>query len=156
MMKNQKGMSVIEVLLVTTLVTLVCFVSWYVWEANKNTSVLHQSKPTVPPTKLVILSNSDNGKVIDTAVNESIVVRLDTIDWTFGTNTNSDIIRQSPQKVTQGSVSCRAQADCGNVSIHATAIAKGRITMQATRQKCGELMLCMGNSGVFNVTLNVQ
>jgi hypothetical protein len=102
------------------------------------------------------LGASSDGQTITVAVGRTILVSLNTTDWTFVQISNPAIVRQFPQAVVPGPVSCRSMADCGSVSVRLSALATGKVHVRATRSKCGELRLCTGKERSYTLTVVVR
>lgn len=105
---------------------------------------------------LMKLGASSDGQTITVAVGRTVLVSLGTTDWTFAQVSDPAVVRQSPQAVVPGPLSCRSMADCGSVSVRLSALAAGKVHVRATRSKCGELRLCTGKEGSFTLTVVVR
>lgn len=102
------------------------------------------------------LGAAANGQTVNVTVGAHVTVEVPTTNWTFLPSRNPHVLRQSPEVVRNGPVTCRSLGDCGSVTLTVRAIATGRATVRASREKCGELIRCTGAHGRFAVTVLVR
>ena len=129
-------------------------------------TTVESNGPTTPPASgpttslpagmtTIDVNRDSNGATITVGLHQSVVVTLDTTNWTFQPISDPSIMGQSAQVVTPGPIGCQALASCGSVSVRLAPHLPGRAVVRATREKCGELRRCAGSDALFSITLAV-
>jgi hypothetical protein len=121
-----------------------------------STSTAGSSSSSTVPFGVLNVGDDSNGQTITVHLGQEIVVTLNTTDWMFEHNSAPSVIRQAPEVVTNGPITCRSQASCGSVSVHLMAQSQGEAVVRATREKCGELRRCTDGEGLFSLSINVS
>jgi hypothetical protein len=113
---------------------------------------------TAPVAQVVALDDSQNGTTIQVHAGDVVSVSLNSTNWTFGAVSDSTVLQpQGDQAVTPAPMgTCLPGMGCGTTTARFTALKSGTAVVSATRVSCGEAMRCVGQQGLYQVTVVVS
>jgi hypothetical protein len=108
-----------------------------------------------PVQPVASFGNADRDRTVTVHRGQAVEVALDTTNWQFDPRADVGVIRWQPQVVATGPENCTVLGQCGSVSIAGMADRRGRTTVHASREKCGELRRCDPSASSYRLTIVV-
>ncbi|MBV9412139.1 MAG: hypothetical protein JO148_11125 [Acidimicrobiia bacterium] len=102
-----------------------------------------------------VLGNSDNGGTVSVAAGEVVIVRLSADNWTIGPSTNAGVLRMTGAQRQRRDPRCVSGGTCGTTRASFTALRAGQAVLHASRNYCGEAILCTPATDSWSVTIDV-
>ena len=105
----------------------------------------------------VAIDDSKNGQSVQVHVGDVVKVTLHSTEWTFDPSSDpSALVRLGNQVVAPDPVgTCFPGMGCGVTTAWYKALSAGSAAVSATRVSCGEARRCVGDEGVYRVTVVV-
>jgi hypothetical protein len=106
----------------------------------------------------VKVDGSKNGQSVQVHVGDVVKITLSSTYWTFDQGSDPLVVKeQGAQVVTPDPIgSCLPGMGCGVTTAWYKAMSAGSATVSASRVSCGEALRCVGNEGVYRVTVVVS
>ena len=106
----------------------------------------------------VKVDDSKNGQSVQVHVGDAVKFTLNSTYWTFDQSSDSLVLKElGNQVVTPDPIgSCLPGMGCGVTTAWYKAVSAGTATVSASRVSCGEALRCVGNEGVYRVTIVVS
>ncbi len=160
MKKNHKGFSVVEALLVIIIVGIIGFLSWYVVHArnatnnqlpeNNDTSVIENEKPEATTQQSEQTTDTPKSST-SYKVGETFVIKIDGPYWG-----DLSFSSKSATQVSKQGVNCKPEFGCEATNYIVKALARGTVTITATRTQCGEALACQNGAGTHTETITIE
>lgn len=105
----------------------------------------------------VKVDDSSNGQSVQVHVGDVVKITLNTTGWGFDQSSDPSVLKElGDQVMTADPVgSCIPGSPCGVTTAWYKALAAGSATVAASRVNCGEARRCVGDEGVYRVTVVV-
>jgi hypothetical protein len=106
----------------------------------------------------VKVDDSKNGQSVHVHVGDTVKITLSSTDWTFDQDSDPVVLKElGGQVVTPDPAgSCFPGMGCGVTTAWYKALSAGSAVVSASRVSCGEARRCVGNEGVYRVTVVVS
>jgi hypothetical protein len=106
----------------------------------------------------VKVDDSKNGQSVQVHVGDTVKFTLGSTYWTFDASSDPLVLKElGDQVVTPDPMgSCLPGMGCGITTAWYKALSEGSATVSASRVSCGEALRCVGNQGVYRVTVLVS
>jgi len=106
----------------------------------------------------VKVDDSNNGQSVQVHVGDLVKATLGSTYWTFDQGSDPLVLEeQGDQVVTPDPIgSCLPGMGCGVTTAWYKALSAGSATVSASRVSCGEALRCVGNQGLYQVTIVVS
>ena len=107
------------------------------------------------PTHSRVVGNGDNGGTVSVAVGDVVIVRLSADNWTIAPSTNAAVLRTTGAQRQRRDPRCVPGGTCGTTRASFTALQQGSAVLSASRNYCGEAILCTPATDSWSVTVQV-
>jgi hypothetical protein len=114
------------------------------------------SPGSTPEARLVVATDSDNGKTFELHVGDRLEVKLASTYWNIHESSDLSVLRLAgPPAISPQPNGCVPGAGCGLAIASFTAVDTGSADVTASRTSCGEAMRCVGSAGSYRISVVV-
>ena len=114
------------------------------------------SPGSTPEARLIVATDSDNGKTFELHVRDRLELKLESTYWTIHESSNLSVLSlAAPMTISPRPSGCVPGGGCGLAIASFDAVGVGSADVTASRTSCGEAMRCVGSAGSYRVSVVV-
>jgi hypothetical protein len=114
------------------------------------------SPGSTPEARLIVATDSDNGKTLELHVGDRLEVTLNSTYWNIQESSDLSVVRLAgPMAVSPRPNGCVPGGGCGLAIATFDAVGTGTADVTASRTSCGEAMRCVGSAGSYRLSVVV-
>lgn len=114
------------------------------------------SPGATPEARLIVATDSDNGKTLELHVGDRLEVNLNSTYWTIHESSDLSVLRLAgPMAISPRPNGCVPGGGCGLAIASFDAVGVGSADVTASRTSCGEAMRCVGTAGSYRLSVVV-
>jgi hypothetical protein len=105
--------------------------------------------------RLIVATDSDNGKTLELHLGDRLDVNLSSTYWTIHESSDLSVLRLAGPMAISPRPGCVPGGGCGLAIASFDAVGTGSADVTASRTSCGEAMRCVGTAGSYRLAVVV-